>query len=108
MVPDSTRFDGQTGHEQRHGGGFDATHPVATPVGRESRRYHLGSIDTNLHVVPILLIDGAIPLDATAQPGRLPAELIVGKVVGPVVQGSNPATVRARLRLPGKGTRIQR
>src|ERR1022692_3450049 len=59
-------------------------------------------------MVPILLIDGAVPLDAPIPPHRLPSQLVVSEGVGREDQTRIPTFVKVCLCFPRIGTRCKR
>src|SRR5579862_6947885 len=99
VIPGGARFDGESGRDAGRGGGLHAAHPIATTV--EDCAVADDTVDAyiDLYVVPVLLIDRPIPLDAPVHPHRLPAELVVGEIVGREAQGRYPAPVLAGLQL---------
>src|ERR1022692_4628734 len=59
-------------------------------------------------MVPILLIDGAVPLDAPIPPHRLQSQLVVSEGVGREDQTRIPTFVKVCLCFPRIGTRCKR
>src|SRR5271155_3981038 len=98
VIPGRARLEGEPGRDARHARSFEATHAVVTPVEDHAETEETASTSIDLYVVPVLLIDGAVPLDAPVHPHRLPAEFIVGKAVGCEGQGRYPAAVLSGLR----------
>src|ERR1700683_884745 len=97
MIPGGACREGDPGRGSGHGRGFDATHPVVTTVEDHALGDETASTSIDLYVVPVLLIDSAIPLDAPVHPQRLPAEFIVGEAVGREGHGRYPAPVLSGL-----------
>src|SRR5207302_523436 len=91
-----------------HSRGLHATHPVVAAIEDCAVVDDVESGQSNLRVVPVLLIERAIPLDAPIYPPRLPAELTVGQVVWREIDGCHIAPVLTRLHLPRLAVRSQR
>src|ERR1700678_2095484 len=98
VIPGRARLEGEPGRDAGHARGFHATHPVVTPVEDHAVGEDTAGTSIDLYVVPVLLIDRAVPLDAPVHPHRLPAEFIVGEAVGREGQGRYPAPVLSGLR----------
>src|SRR5580693_1155569 len=98
VIPGRARLDGEAGRDAGHARGFHAAHPVVTTVEDHAQGGDTASTSIDLYVVPVLLIDRAVPLDAPVHPQRLPAEFIVGEAVGREGQGRDPGPVFAGLR----------
>src|SRR5580704_8736717 len=82
LIPGGASLDGEPGGEAGCAGGLNAAYPVITTVDGYAEAEDTRSKNANLCVVPVLLIDRAIPLEAPVQPHRLPAQLVVGEAVG--------------------------
>src|SRR5882672_10529453 len=108
VIPGGAGLDAQPGDDVRHAGGFNAPHSVVTTVEDFAVVDDIVSEYNDLCLVPVLLIDRAIPLDTVVQPPRLPAQLVVGEAVGREDQWRGPAPVRAGLRLRQIGAFCQR
>ena len=108
VIPGGAGLDVEPGGDVRHAGGFNAPHSVVTTVEDYAVVDDIVSEYNDLCLVPVLLIDRAIPLDTVVQPPRLPAQLVVGEAVGREDQGRGPAPVRMGLRLPRVGACSQR
>src|SRR5580658_808418 len=93
VIPCGARLEGEPGCGAHHAGGFDAAHPIVTPVEGYRTTDDTETIYADLCLVPVLLIDRAIPLDALAHPLGLPAEFVVGEAVGCEGHGRYPASV---------------
>ncbi len=63
-----------------------AAHPVATTVEGVAVVDDTKTIETDLCLIPVLLIDRTIPLDTPVHPQRLPAQLVAPFWVKPVTQ----------------------
>src|SRR2546429_7279261 len=100
VIPGRTGLDVEPGGDVRHAGGFNAPHSVVTTVEDYAVVDDIVSEYNDLCLVPVLLIDRAIPLDTVIQPPRLPAQLVVGEAVGREDQWLGPAPVKGGLRLP--------
>src|ERR1700722_8488226 len=98
VTPGRARLEGEPGRDAGHARGFHAAYPVFTTVEDHAERGDTASTSIDLCVVPVLLIDRAVPFDAPVHPHRLPAEFIVGEAVGREGQGRYPAPVLSRLR----------
>src|SRR5277367_4894199 len=70
VIPGRARLNGEPGRHARHARGFHAAHPVVTTVEDDAVGDDTVSTSIDLYVVPILLIDRAIPLDAPVHPHR--------------------------------------
>ena len=108
VIPGGADLDVEPSGDVRHAGGFNAPHSVVTTVEDYAVVDDIVSEYNDLCLVPVLLIDRAIPLDTVVQPPRLPAQLVVGEAVGREDQGRGPAPVRMGLRLPRVGAYSQR
>src|SRR5260221_6668249 len=108
VIPGPTGRDAEPALDAGHQRGLNTTDPVITSVDVYAQADETGCTYGNLCVVPVLLIDRAIPLNAPVQPHRLPAQLVVGENVGCEGQGRFPAPVHVGLCLIVPGSRAQR
>src|SRR5580704_10600576 len=95
------------GRDAGHAGRFYAAHPVVTAVDNYAVADVPMSADNDLRVIPVFLIDRAVPLDAPVHPHRLPAELVVGESVGRERQGRSPSPIVIGLVLPRSRTPVK-
>ena len=73
----------------RHDRGLDTLDYEILAVGVvENVAHHGGVEERDLHVVPVFLVDRAVPLQAMIEKFRLPADFIVGQAVGCVRHGN--------------------
>src|SRR5436853_6769001 len=108
VIPGGTGLDGEPGCNARDAGGFNTPYSVVTTVEDFAVIDDIVSIYNNLCLVPVLLIDRTIPLDAPVHPHRLPAQLVVSEAVRREGLGRLPAPVQLGLRLPRLGACCQR
>src|ERR1700722_16943836 len=85
LVPGRSTPQRQSARDPGHQGGLDAPDAKVLTVGVvENIADHTRIEERNLYVVPVLLVDGPVPLQPMAPEFRLPAKLVVGDLIGDV------------------------
>ena len=82
LVPGPRVLQRQAAHHSGHQRGLDALDEEILTVGVvEEIADHPGVEELDLHVIPVLAVHGAVPLQAVVEEFRLPADLVVGQLV---------------------------
>src|SRR4051794_10714636 len=83
VVPGTCRLQRQPRNDARNERSLDSLDIEILAVGVvENVADQAGVEEGHLDIVPGLLVDGAVPLQAVAEEFRLPADLVVGQLVG--------------------------
>src|ERR1700693_439739 len=91
MISGASGLDAEPARDAGYEGSLNSAHPVVTAVEEYAQGDETRRTDGNLHMIPVLLVDRAIPLDAPVPPKRLPAQLVVDEGVGCEGQWRSPA-----------------
>src|SRR6516165_1025231 len=83
-------------------------HSIIATVGEIQSTEHVGVVKGSLHVLPVLLIESAIPLDSAVEPRGLPTQLIVSQSIGLEKQWRRVPSMGTRLCLVRRLARVQR
>src|SRR5579872_7019082 len=89
--------------------GLHSTHPIIRPVGgkNEIAEPSLWVEEEDLDVLPILLIDGSVELDALIEPLGLPSDLIVRQRIGSELERRLEGSIQMQRRIAVESARAK-
>src|SRR5882762_4065470 len=89
LVPGCRPLQGESGHHAGHERSLNTLDEEVLAVSvEEDVAGHARVEESDLDVVPVLAVHGSVPLQATIEEFRLPADLVVGQLVGRVRPGN--------------------